>query len=376
MSDSQPRRKPKQLSFPDDVVYDILTRVPVKSVIRFRCVSKSCNSIITNPIFITTHLDRAKSLSHNNNNNGYLLYIPRATNSSLRNELCIDVCNSDHTVSHVSRFQIPFSLVRIFGFCNGIICLYSSLNLIIYLWNPSIKKFKICDGTNLTRRRPAVTVGLAYHSQNNDFKILRIQRSNGTLYEAEVYTLSTDSWRKVVISVDSLSGSIDRIIESPCLFFNGALHTIACSRDHKFILSFDVNDEIFQPIMLPQNYTDIIFFESLAVFKGLLALFVYSEDPDVDMGICYIWVMREYGVVESWTRKSVPVDLFVWSFFCTDSGELLINTADRGVISYDPVSLNEKYLKIRRPLWLGYTADLMESLVLLDQVKMSSKYED
>uniref|UniRef100_A0A2N9FFA3 F-box associated beta-propeller type 1 domain-containing protein n=1 Tax=Fagus sylvatica TaxID=28930 RepID=A0A2N9FFA3_FAGSY len=266
MSESQPRRKPKQLSFPDDVVFDILTRVPVKSVIRF-----------------------------------------------------------------------------------------------------SIKKFKICAGTNLTRRRPAVTVGLAYHSQNNDFKILRIQRSNGTLFEAEVYTLSTDSWRKVVISVDSLSGSIDRIIESPCLLFNGALHTIAYSRDHKFILSFDVNDEIFQPIMLPQNYTDIIFFESLAVFKGLLALFVYSEDPDVDMGICYIWVMREYGVVESWTRKSVPVDLFVWSFFCTDSGELLINTADRGVISYDPESLNEKYHKIRRPLWLGYTADLMESLVLLDQ---------
>ena len=368
MSDSQPRRKPKQLSFPDDVVYDILTRVPVKSVIRFRCVSKSCNSIITNPIFITTHLDRAKSLSHNKNNNGYLLYIPRATNSSLRNELCIDVCNSDHTVSHVSRFQIPFSLVRIFGFCNGIICLYSSLNHMIYLWNPSIKKFKICAGT----RRPAVTGGLAYHSQNNDFKILRIHRSNRRLFEAEVYTLSTDSWRKVVISVDSFSGSIHRISELPCLFFNGALHTIACSRDHKFILSFDVNDEIFQPIMLPQNYnhTDINFFESLAVFKGLLALLVYSNDPyEMDIGICYIWVMREYGVVESWTRKSVTVDLFVWSFFCTDSGELLINTFNRGVISYDPESLNKKHLKIRGHVSLRYTADLMESLVLLDQVK-------
>ena len=60
----------------DDVVFDILTELPVKPLIRFRCVSKSCNSIITSPLFITTHFkfNKAKSLSNNNNHNGYLLY--------------------------------------------------------------------------------------------------------------------------------------------------------------------------------------------------------------------------------------------------------------------------------------------------------------
>ena len=197
---------------------------------------------------------------------------------------------------------------------------------------------------------------------------------------AEVYTLSTNSWRRVVISLESEPniGSIDYINASPCLFFNGALHSIAQSGRQKFILCFDVNDEIFRRILLPQNYLDEIVslsLESLAVFKGLLALFIFGKNLDGNMKICHIWVMKEYGVVESWTKKSIPIDLVRRFFCCTDSGELLIDTSDRGVILYDPESLHENNLgiqthnlKIQSPPWLTYTADLMESLVLLDQV--------
>ena len=75
MSDSEPRRrrrKPKSLSerVPYDVVIDILSRLPVKSLIRFRRVSKSWYSVITDPFFINKHfnlnlnLNKAKSLSN------------------------------------------------------------------------------------------------------------------------------------------------------------------------------------------------------------------------------------------------------------------------------------------------------------------------
>jgi hypothetical protein len=43
--------------------------------------------------------------------------------------------------------------------------------------------------------------------------------------EASVYTLSTDSWRRVVIHVESLTRSIHSIQENPFLFLNGALHS-------------------------------------------------------------------------------------------------------------------------------------------------------
>ncbi|KAL6141252.1 hypothetical protein ACLB2K_059542 [Fragaria x ananassa] len=45
--------------FPNDVLIDILVRVPVKSLLRFRCVSRIWNSLISSPAFIITHLNQA-----------------------------------------------------------------------------------------------------------------------------------------------------------------------------------------------------------------------------------------------------------------------------------------------------------------------------
>ena len=104
------------------------------------------------------------------------------------------------------------------------------------MWNPSIKKSKMLPAST-TRSRfinyyAVVAHGFAYDSQNNDFKILRIMcysKWSGPktvqLAKAEVYTLSTDSWRRVVIPVGSLSGYIHNPQHKPCIFFNGALHS-------------------------------------------------------------------------------------------------------------------------------------------------------
>jgi hypothetical protein len=63
--------------------------------------------------------------------------------------------------------------------------------------------------------------------------------------------------------------------------------------------------------------------------------------------------MREYGVVESWTKKCVPVDWVQWNFYgCTDNGELLIENAT-GLVSFDPESLNENILAIEDDLMGG-----------------------
>ena len=363
----------KQLSY--DVVFDILTRLPVKSLVRFRCVSNSWNSIISSHFFINTHLDRAKSLSHNNNNNnGYLL--DTSYNSSSPNDLCTVVYYSDRTLTEISMLQMPLSDVHMVDFCNGIFCLRNYETNELYLWNPSIRKLKMLSTIRLAHSGASYAIGLGYHSQNNDFKILRIvyfEGSKARPAEAEVYTLSTDSWRKFVISLESEPniGSINEIDQLRCLFFNGALHSIVFTGEQKFILSFDVNDERFREIMLPQNYVDEKFeitFDILAVFKGSLASFVCIEGQEGDRDICYIWVMREYGVVESWTKINVPLHLVNMFFGCTDSGELLIDIND-SLVSYDTERQYENNLGIEYPTLLSYTTDLMENLVLLDQVK-------
>jgi hypothetical protein len=139
---SQIRRKPKQLysqCLPYDVVFDILTRLPVKSIIRFRCVSKSWNSILTSPDFINTHLDRAKSsLSHNNNINGFLLYIPK----SYYKHLCTVLCKSGHTFTQISKLRIPFSDISVVDFCNGIFCLENFRNHKLYFGTQALESLR------------------------------------------------------------------------------------------------------------------------------------------------------------------------------------------------------------------------------------------
>ncbi|KAK7824319.1 f-box protein [Quercus suber] len=108
---------------------------------------------------------------------------------------------------------------------------------------------------------------------------------------------------------------------------------------------FDVNDERFREILLPQNYLDGLspYSQHLAVFKGLLALIVLEEKSN----ICHIWMMKEYGVAESWIKKSVPMKEVVRFLGFTVNGELLIQKFNPfRTLSFHPESLNEKILEI------------------------------
>ncbi|XP_075637740.1 F-box/kelch-repeat protein At3g23880-like [Castanea sativa] len=378
---------------PDDLVYDILTRLPVKSLIRFRCVSRSWYCTITDSDFITKHLDRANLLSKSNNNNGCLLCNPyRNGQYSSCDYLCTFVCNTDRTLTEISRFEFPSYDECLVGFSNGIICLANyadESSHILYLWNPSIRKFKRLLATPLIGPFDNAAFGFGCHSQNNDYKILRFvffRTYCGVKFppaEAEIYTLSTDSWKRVVISVESFCGtgpneSVDFIESSLCLFFNGALHSIAYSQNHNFILSFDVNDERFRKILLPPNYLNgvSVYTQYLAVFKGSLALIVFGEGVAENSNICHIWVMKEYGVVESWTKRSVPMGEVGCFFGCTINGELLIEKYGlTQSLAFDPESLNEEILRIPEPACMIYTANFVESLVLLDGLNISSQSE-
>ena len=98
-----------------------------------------------------------------------------------------------------------------------------------------------------------------------------------------------------------------------------------------------------------------------------MALGSFGKDLNEKRNICFIWMMREYGVVESWTRRTIPVGFvkFESVFRCTSNGELLIETDDSWVVSFDPDSLKVNNLGLKSHRCLGYTSDFMESLVLL-----------
>ena len=305
-----------------------------------------------------------------------------SSSSSLSNPVCLVACDpkfnkiSEYRIS--SDFSIEFS--NIVGSCNGVLCLADSSWNPMCLWNPSIRKFKSLPCLS---KYQWVSAGFAYQSETNDYKVIKIYSTSEPYVkrhaelQAEVYTLSSDEWRRVGISLNLI-----RLKESHSsdTFVSGALHWVAWIKEdfgisRKKILSFDVNNEKFGEIAIP--YGGKIHPEILVVIKGNLA-FISSEfcyAPGIRYGV---WVMGEYGVCESWNKLfTLRLGGFESIIGCTRHGEVIVKTAktkydaelQRGihfvVVIIDPVTLDEKELIV--PHFPTKATTFVESLVLLDE---------
>lgn len=176
---------------------------------------------------------------------------------------------------------------------------------------------------------------------------------------------------------------------SSAIFVSGALHWFAeikAFTNGKFwrrsmILSFDVDNEKFKEMALP--VVDKVWNQSLVVFKGNLAFitvdYLGMNFQWLNLCLCSIWVMAEYGVPESWNKLfSVRLENFVNFIGCTWYGELLVQKNvksksdarelqsfnDDVIVSFDTETLQEKKLDIQQVP--NTFSTFMESLVLLD----------
>nr|XP_023926064.1 F-box/kelch-repeat protein At3g06240-like [Quercus suber] len=372
-------RRRKKNDLPDEIVLNILTRLPAKSVIRFRCVCKPWNSSITTSYFISTHLNNFAHAHDididNDNGDGYIIHMPWDTNSSNRVVCTVAL---DRTFDRISEIEVPFDLP------SGCTCGLDISDYVIYLWNPSIRKFKKLPDSCL-RKLDFVIVGFAYHSEKNDYKVLRISSYPAARQpipdKIEAYTLSSDSWRRVGMSLRASVMVRDYCSRLPFPLVSGALHWISRviegeeERESEVIMSFDVNSEKFRMLRMPDGSMLIVRFQiGLASFKGKLAFLTFGKSEQ--HGYHYaIWVMREYGMLESWNKIFVvPFQRLAVCIAYTMHGSLLIHCLDlpnqeQKFVLVDAETLHEKDFDIQQP---SCVATFIESLALLDGANMLS----
>ena len=157
-----------------------------------------------------------------------------------------------------------------------------------------------------------VETGFCYHSETNDYKIVKISYCNwslnlgGTPLQAEIYSMNSGSWKRLYphFTPDILLFNIHTdLFLIP--FFSGALHWMVYVSKGKeeparpFILTFDVNEEKFR--MMETPFAVIRSYLCPLVFKRKLALTEKEGDPL----FLNVWVMKEYGVHQSWTKLFV-----------------------------------------------------------------------
>ncbi|KAJ4706744.1 F-box protein [Melia azedarach] len=362
---------------PVEILFNVLVRLPVEDLIRCIGVCKSWWCLITHPNFISANL------SFHKNCNGYLLHHKMGPSGrNLFSKLHMNTC-----VEH-SCYEAPFScetdFFQLVASSNGLICLsdlHHFFGKTIYLWNPCIWRLKVlrhsCFARHFRDGKFFFAIGVGFGQQGNDLKIVRIMYSGNfhlPIYvenqppKVEVYSLATNSWRRVGTNAGYYT--IDKLSTA---YVNGAVHWVASKtgegyRFRKFVLSFHFDSANFGEIMLPNYHHDGDGDSrrvSVAVLKDSLVLIVSCLN-NYKIERCYIWVMREYGVAESWTKEYsiVPDERFSRTFGIINNHLLFESTVNGAeLVSYDLENLQFKHLGIGR----HYNHDLVtfsESLVL------------
>ena len=172
-------------------------------------------------------------------------------------------------------------------------------------------------------------------------------------------------------------------------FVSGHLHWmlkiikyVGGQRRH-MLLSFDVNSEKFKQLPLPDDEgRGSCFVKFITSFKGKLALIEFGIGAQPPSTLCSIWVMRDYGVIDSWNKLRVLsienfyafVSLTEYGLLLVQEGSLLVSTNSEFQRKYknvliDPETLHEKEIQV------DYRFDVaayMENLLLLDGANVVS----
>ena len=352
------------LLLPDDLLEEILSRLPVKSLIRFSCVKKSWSANFQQPSFIAKHFrhrcDQANPslLVESNLFPGYGLSLhPYPGDDDVERFRIVDFRN-DMGITELQH-------INMIGCINGIICLGGCFNCGFdgfILWNPAIRKRKVVSYPS-----PPICAGtfyaFGYDQYFNDFKVVSIvtynEKSTSTdCYNfSHVYSLKADSWTQV-IDPDIHHLNIRLISRCYAIYFNGLHHWLGFldngdineleqNCDCEIILSFDISNDVFRIMRLPDEVFRKLRYPELdnvsrmnkifSVFNDRLAFIVYKDEDTMTEKYFDIWVMREYGVEDSWTKQLVvgPLLGIEMPLQFAKNGELLVVGDDDTIVLYN-----------------------------------------
>ena len=178
----------------------------------------------------------------------------------------------------------------------------------------------------------------------------------------------TGEWRMLSASA-SLPPMCAIISSVPLAFANGALHWIAFTNDNKqFALVFDLGDEVFRQILLPELPGHMIW-TRLSVYGNSIAGFQITVGID-QMPQINIWVMKEYGVASSWTLFFTADfdfgEAIVRPIGFRRNGDALFVFGEGKLVSWNPESKEFKGLRMIGE-YNTFVDSYVESLVLLDK---------
>ncbi|KAF5178667.1 hypothetical protein FRX31_031746 [Thalictrum thalictroides] len=323
---------------PQEIVLDIFSRLPVESLLQCKRVSRSWNTLISDPEFIKVHLLRASS--------SLVQQYPDILVFSKSKKL--------FRLSHesIKSLSLPKDFSSFFvNSCNGLLAFpkydHEHHKLFVDIWNPYTLKRTRCPSVvdiplyNSSPPWNFAACGFGYDPILNEYKVVALLRKPLANFEAVVCTIGSTSWRHI----EEVPFKTFRKMKFNAVHLNGTFYWY--TRSTKSILgvgSFRIRDEKFGFVACPSLSSCYnIFGEGekvdLSVLGGDLCLVDYASHDNI-----VVWALKKHsGGDEVWTKQyvlTIPEHMYSMQLlYASDNGEILLilgnYMADNKFVYYD-----------------------------------------
>lgn len=261
------------LSF--DLIEEILVRLSVLDLLRFKSVCKSWYSLILSPLFAKAHLNHTSNKDKVN---------------AHRRVVAITAA-----LSRIIPLLMRYRYFRIVGSSNGLLCIYCDHEEFVAVANPATRVAQKLQTLTQKPKRALLCYGFGYDSSRDDYKVIVGFRKRKMTH---FYLLSLES------NVWKFIGEVN------CKFINhrnggilchGSLNWLMKDKNKKVILSFDLSKQEFNEILLPDNPMKYIG-NRLGVYKECLCIY-NDRSPSKNK-----WLLENWNVKESWKLMQSDIE--------------------------------------------------------------------
>ncbi|GLT51002.1 hypothetical protein SLA2020_244520 [Shorea laevis] len=349
---------------PPEIRLEILSRLPITSLIDFKITSHAGYDLIADPSLPPMFRDRVSD-----SDPCLILFNYNSTISRRLYFLDSEDCSRGVRNIDPPQHSDVYNLV---GSCNGLLCLSfpiiggSSVSHSLLIYNPFVgDAVRVPPANRFLNQREVF--GFGFHPRTGEFKVVRIVSYNKIVAVAnlnvfttvcesmvQVFTVGITEWRNKGAPPPPPRFTVAVRNRPPEALVEGSLNwVIVGARDRiSRIISFELADEVFVEIPRPpcQRFASLDY--SLSVLSGCLSATGLVNAVQFD-----IWVMKQYHVEESWVKQFSFDPYFpgAWPSFlrrvpkvicALKNGEILLRYDDNSLVSYDPVEKRFKTLQI------------------------------
>ncbi|KAK1413542.1 hypothetical protein QVD17_35317 [Tagetes erecta] len=400
-------------NFHFEIQMEIMNRLPIKSILQFRSLSKTCKSMIDNSAF----------RAHYHTHHQHLLiahYDPFNSKAYDISYVSItDHDDDDETFPQHKHFPTVPMLVNmlehpvVIGSSHGLVCVFGArpknrmdstcIRNIALIWNPCIRRVIPVFVTTAGYRMYRTFIGFGVCRATNDPKIVKIthikhesdiERISSIPLQVEVFTLSTGVWRWPYSNLPRKSVQFvmmgNQVVVDGFMYWRGIdrVKTNDGYTSYSLIISFDITTEEFGEVNLPDSLAHEPFHKlcmaNLREFLVVLHRNVETNDPEA-----VVWMM-ENGVSKLFTKLftitvSTPYERLSGSRDASvigfrKSGQPIIELLDDNLQSselvvYEIYSKRIDYLDVYGLWGMCFVYPYIETLLLLDQPDLAGYNE-